>query len=296
MDTSGRQTPGARFRAALEAERPLQIPGVVNAYAALLATHAGFRALYLSGSGVAAASHGLPDLGMTSLAEVVEDARRITAVTDLPLLVDADTGWGHELNVARAVRELTRAGAAGMHLEDQVEAKRCGHRPGKELVTIGEMRARLRAALDARPDETFLVIARTDAIAVEGLDRAAERAVAYRDEGVDAVFVEAVEALDHYRVFVEAVGVPVVANLTEFGRTPLFHVDELRGVGVAMALYPLSAFRAMSRAAWDVYTAIRADGTQRGVIDAMHTRDEVYQHLGYPELERRLDERRRDDP
>ncbi len=283
-------TPGARFRAALAAERPLQIAGTIDAYAALLAERAGFRALYLSGAGVANASHGLPDLGMTTLDNVLEDARRITGRVAAPLLVDIDTGWGHAFNIARTIRELGRAGVAAVHLEDQVAAKRCGHRPGKELVPTTEMCDRLRAAADARPDKDFVIMARTDAAANEGVPAAIARAQAYVAAGADMIFAEALTSLADYRQFTGAVNVPVLANITEFGRTPLFTVEELRAAGVAMALYPLSAFRAMSAAARDTYAAIRRDGTQRAVVDRMQSRAELYDVLGYDAYERKLDQ------
>jgi len=283
-------SPGARFRAALSQEQPLQIVGAVNAYSAILATHCGFRALYVSGAGVANASFGLPDLGMTSAAEVAEDVRRICSATDLPVLVDIDTGWGHAFTVSRAVRDIAAAGAAAVHIEDQVGAKRCGHRPNKALVSTDEMCDRVVAAVDGKPDDDFVVMARTDAVAGEGLDAAIKRACAYRDAGADAIFAEAVESLADYRRFVEAVGIPVLANLTEFGKTPIFTLDELRGAGVAMVLYPLSAFRAASAAALAVYEEIRRTGNQLGVLDRMQTREELYRHLGYHDYERKLDE------
>lgn len=282
--------PGARFRAALKKEMPLQVPGAINAYAAIMAERTGFHALYVSGAGVANASHGIPDLGMTNLQDVVEDVRRITAVTDLPLLVDIDTGWGSALNIARTIRELERAGAAAVHIEDQVLAKRCGHRPNKAIVDAGEMQDRIKAAVDARRDAAFVVMARTDAFAQEGLDAAVARACAYRDAGADMLFPEALTQLDEYRAFVDGVGIPVLANITEFGKTPLFTLDELRSAGVAMALYPLSAFRAMNAAALRVYEALRKDGTQAGVIDTMQTRNELYDFLGYHAYEAKLDE------
>jgi methylisocitrate lyase len=284
------ESAGARLWAALAAERPLQIVGAVNAYAALLAEQAGFRALYLSGAGVANASFGLPDLGMTTLNDVCEDVRRITDASDRPLLVDADTGFGSAFNIARAVREIRRAGAAGLHLEDQVQAKRCGHRPGKALVDSAEMCDRIKAAVDARGDDRFVIMARTDAHAVEGQQPALARARAYVTAGADMIFAEALTSLDEYRQFTAAVSVPVLANLTEFGRTPLFTVAELAGAGIRMALYPLSAFRAMAQAASTVYREIRARGTQRGVLPAMQTREELYAALGYHEYERKLDE------
>jgi methylisocitrate lyase len=284
------ESAGARLWAALAAERPLQIVGAVNAYAALLAEQAGFRALYLSGAGVANASFGLPDLGVTTLNDVCEDVRRITDASDRPLLVDADTGFGSAFNIARAVREIRRAGAAGLHLEDQVQAKRCGHRPGKALVEASEMCDRIKAAVDARGDDRFVIMARTDAHAVEGQEPALSRARAYVAAGADMIFAEALTTLDEYRQFTAAVTVPVLANLTEFGRTPLFTVEELAGAGIRMALYPLSAFRAMAQAASAVYREIRARGTQRAVLSAMQTRDELYAVLGYHEYERKLDE------
>lgn len=280
---------GGTLQAALEAERPLQVPGVVNAYAALLAKSVGFRAVYLSGAGVANASFGLPDLAMTTLTEVAEEARRIASVCDLPLLVDADTGFGSAFNIARTARELGRAGAAGMHIEDQAQAKRCGHRPNKSIVSTHEMCDRLKAAVDARPWDTFVVMARTDAFANEGLQRAVERAAAYIEAGADMIFVEALTALEQYRDFCAAVEVPVLANLTEFGRTPSLELDALGAAGVSLVLYPLSAFRAMSRAALDTYAAIRRDGTPAAVLDRMQTREELYDVLGYHDYEDRLD-------
>ena len=282
-------TPGERFRAAIKAEQPLQIAGAINAYTALLAERAGFCALYLSGGGVANASYGLPDLGITQLADVLEDARRITAVTNTPLLVDVDTGWGSAFNIARTVREMERAGVAAIHLEDQVAAKRCGHRPNKELVGSAEMVDRVTAAADARRDPQFVLMARTDAYAREGLDAALARARAYVAAGADMIFAEALPSLDAFRAFTGALDVPVLANITEFGQTPLFTTTELYGAGVAMALYPLSAFRAMSRAAEHVYTTIRDEGTQAGVVDTMQTRAELYDVLGYHAYEAKLD-------
>ena len=281
---------GVRLKAAMAAETPLQLVGTVNAYSALLAREAGFRAIYLSGAGVANASFGLPDLGVTSLNDVCEDIRRITGAVDLPLLVDADTGWGGAFNIARSVRDIARAGAAALHLEDQVQSKRCGHRPGKALVDVGEMCDRLKAAVDARPDADFQIMARTDAHAVEGQQAAVDRALAYVEAGADLIFAEALTTLEEYRQFTQAVKVPVLANLTEFGKTPYFTVDELGEVGVRMVIYPLSAFRAMSRAALEVYTAIRRDGTQGAVVDRMQTRDELYDVLDYHAFERKLDE------
>jgi methylisocitrate lyase len=283
-------TAGARLRAALEIERPLQVVGTINAYAALLAEHAGFRAIYLSGAGVANASFGLPDLGITALNDVCEDVRRITGACPLPLLVDADTGFGSAFNIARTTRELIRAGAGGMHLEDQVSAKRCGHRPGKALVPAGEMVDRIHAAVDARSDPAFIIMARTDAHAVEGQAAALERAADYVAAGADMIFAEALKTLDEYRQFTAALGVPVLANLTEFGQTPLFTVAQLATAGVRLVLYPLSAFRAAARAQLSVYNAIREQGTQKSVLDLMQTREELYDVLGYHDYEKKLDE------
>ena len=283
------QSAGARFRAALETERPLQVVGTINAYSALLAERAGFKAIYLSGAGVANASFGLPDLGMTSLNDVCEDIRRITGATALPLLVDADTGWGAAFNIARTVREMIRAGAAGLHLEDQVSAKRCGHRPGKALVSSGEMCDRIRAAVDGRIDEAFVIMARTDAHAVEGQAQAIDRAHAYVEAGADMIFAEALTTLDEYRQFTAAIKVPVLANITEFGKTPLFTTSELADAGVRLALYPLSAFRAMSAAALSVYETLRCDGSQKASVASMQPRTELYEVLGYHDYERKLD-------
>jgi methylisocitrate lyase len=283
-------TPGALFRAALAAESPLQIVGAINANHALLARRAGYRAIYLSGGGVAAGSLGMPDLGVNTLDDVLIDVRRITDVCDTPLLVDIDTGFGPSaLNIARTIRSLIKAGAAACHIEDQVGAKRCGHRPGKEIVSTEEMVDRVKAAADAKSDASFFLIARTDAIAVHGVDAAIERAIACVEAGADGVFAEAAYDLDTYRRFVDAVKAPVLANITEFGKTPLFSSDELRSAGVAMALYPLSAFRAMNKAAENVYAAIRRDGHQRAVLDTMQTREELYERIGYHDYERRLD-------
>jgi methylisocitrate lyase len=283
-------TAGARLRSALEIERPLQVVGTINAYAALLAERSGFRAIYLSGAGVANASFGFPDLGITSLNDVCEDVRRITGASTLPLLVDADTGFGSAFNIARTTRELIRAGAAGMHLEDQVSAKRCGHRPGKALVHAGEMVDRIHAAVDARTDPAFVIMARTDAHAVEGQAGALERAADYVAAGADMIFAEALRTLDEYRQFSSALEVPVLANITEFGQTPLFTVTELASAGVRLVLYPLSAFRAAARAQLRVYDAIRAEGTQKSVLDLMQTRAELYDVLGYHDYENKLDE------
>jgi methylisocitrate lyase len=280
---------GAKLRDAVAKRAPLQIPGAINAYCALLAERTGFEAIYLSGAGVANASFGLPDLGVTTLNDVVEDARRITAATDLPLLVDADTGFGSAFNIARTVRELERAGVAGMHIEDQEQAKRCGHRPNKATVSTDEMCDRLKAAVDARADRAFVIMARTDAFAREGVEASLERAAAYVEAGADMVFAEALYTLDDYRAFTRAIGVPVLANLTEFGLTPLFTCDELGAAGVKLILYPLSAFRAMSRAALEVYGAIRERGTQKPVVAKMQTREELYSVLDYHAYERKLD-------
>jgi methylisocitrate lyase len=276
------------LRQALVEERPLQVVGTINAYHARMAERTGYRALYLSGGGVAAGSYGLPDLGMTSLNDVLEDVRRITYATALPLLVDADTGWGGAFNIARTVREMQRAGAAGVHIEDQVAAKRCGHRPGKAIVPKEEMVDRIKAAVDARDDD-FVIMARTDALAVEGMESAIERAMACVEAGADMVFPEAMVELDQYRRFVAAVNVPVLANITEFGATPLFNTSELGEAGVSLVLYPLSAFRAMNQAALNVYQAIRRDGTQANVVDTMQTRMDLYDYLDYHGFEQRLD-------
>lgn len=282
-------TPGARFRAALAANSPLQVVGTINAYTAMLAERAGHRAIYVSGAGVANASFGLPDLGVTSLNDVVTDVARITGASDLPLLVDIDTGWGGAFNIARSIREMERAGAAAVHLEDQVAQKRCGHRPNKAIVSQVEMVDRVKAAVDARSDQDFVIMARTDALAVEGMDAAIERAVACVEAGADAIFPEAMTELEQYRQFTEAVNVPVLANITEFGATPLYNCQDLAEVGVAMALYPLSAFRAMSRVAEEVYGSIREQGDQSQVVERMQTRDELYEVLGYHAYEEKLD-------
>lgn len=282
-------SPGERLRAAIDDEKPLQVVGAINAYAAMMAEAVGFRAIYLSGGGVANASFGLPDLGITTLNDVLEDVRRITAATDLPLLVDIDTGWGGAFNIARTVREMTRAGAAGVHIEDQVAQKRCGHRPNKEIVGRDEMSDRIKAAVDAKTDEAFIVMSRTDALAVDGLEEVIERARLSEQAGADAIFAEAMTDLDMYRQVVDAVNIPVLANITEFGATPCYTTEQLGSVGVAMALYPLSAFRAMSKAALNVYENLRRDGTQASVIDTMQTRDELYEFLGYHEYEEKLD-------
>jgi methylisocitrate lyase len=283
-------TAGERFRQALRDETPLQVPGAINAYHAILAKASGFRAIYLSGGGVAAGSLGMPDLGISNLDDVLTDVRRITDACDLPLLVDVDTGFGASaFNVARTVKSMTKAGAAAMHIEDQVGAKRCGHRPGKELVSKEEMVDRIKAAVDARPDPAFFVMARTDALASEGLERAIERSVACAEAGADGIFPEAITDLDMYRRFKDAVKVPILANITEFGKTPLFTLAELERARVDIALYPLSAFRAMNAAALAVYGALRSKGTQKDVLATMQTRDELYKYLGYHAYEQKLD-------
>ena len=281
---------GRKFRDAIDAERPMQVVGTINAYAALLAERAGFRAVYLSGAGVANASFALPDLGVTTLNDVLEDARRITRATDLPLLVDADTGFGSAFSIARMVRDMIGAGVAAIHLEDQVQAKRCGHRPGKALVDAAEMSDRIKAAADARGDDSFVLMARTDAQAVEGLSAAIDRAGHYVAAGADMIFAEALTSLDEYRRFTSAVKVPVLANLTEFGRTPLFTLDEMRDAGVRLVLYPLTAFRMMSAAALRAYTTLRQQGTQKSLLGEMQTREQLYETLGYHEYEKKLDE------
>ncbi len=279
-----------KFWQALEQENPLQIVGTINAYSALLAEQQGFRCIYLSGSGVAAASFGIPDLGITSLDNVLEDARRITSASTLPLLVDVDTGWGNEFNIARTIRELERAEVAAVHIEDQVATKRCGHRPNKEIVSTAEMCSRIRAAVDARTDPDFVVMARTDALATEGIEAVVERVQKYVEAGANAIFAEAMTELELYRKVTEAVSVPVLANLTEFGKTPLYTLDQMASVGVQMALYPLSAFRAMSEAADEVYRTIRTEGSQNSAVCKMQTREELYRILGYHEFEKKIDE------
>jgi methylisocitrate lyase len=281
---------GKRFREALSEQSPLQILGVINAYSAMQAERAGARALYLSGAGVANASYGLPDLGMTMLEDVCIDIRRITGRCDVPLLVDADTGWGGAFNIARTVREMTRAGAAGCHIEDQVAQKRCGHRPNKELVSIEEMCDRIRAAVDAKIDPDFVIMARTDAHASEGQESALKRAQAYVEAGADMIFAEAIHTLKEYEDFTNVIKVPVLANITEFGATPMFTVEELASVGISMVLYPLSGFRAMNKAALDVFNAIIKEGTQSNVLNIMQTRMELYDMLGYHSYEEKLDQ------
>jgi len=287
---SKQATAGERFRAALASEQPLQIIGAINAHHALLAKRAGFKAIYLSGGGVAAGSLGLPDLGINTLDDVLTDVRRITDVCDTPLIVDIDTGFGPSaFNIARTIQSLTKFGAAGCHIEDQVGAKRCGHRPGKEIVSTEEMRDRVKAAVDARTDDSFYIIARTDAIASHGVDAAIERALACIEAGADAIFAEAAYDLATFEKFGKAAGVPLLANITEFGKTPLFTVDELKSAGVGMVLYPLSAFRAANKAAETVYQAVRRDGHQKNVVDMMQTRDELYDRINYHEFEGKLD-------
>ncbi|MEK6211255.1 MAG: methylisocitrate lyase [Pseudomonadota bacterium] len=281
---------GAKFRAAVAAEKPLQVIGTINAYHARLAERTGYKAIYLSGGGVAAGSLGVPDLGITTLDDVLTDVRRITDACGLPLLVDSDTGFGGAFNIARTVKSLIKFGAGAMHIEDQVQAKRCGHRPGKEIVSRDEMVDRIKAAVDARTDPDFVIMARTDALAVEGLDAAIERARACVEAGADMIFPEAVTELSMYRKFADAVKVPVLANITEFGATPLFTVEELRGANVSLVLYPLSAFRAMNKAALKVYETVRREGTQKNVVDIMQTRNELYDYLDYHRFESKLDQ------
>ncbi|MCA1930725.1 methylisocitrate lyase [Rheinheimera sp.] len=280
---------GALLRQAIRDNHPLQLVGTINAYTAMMAERVGHKALYLSGAGVANASFGLPDLGMTSLNDVCEDIRRITGATELPLLVDADTGWGGAFNIGRTVKEMTKAGAAGFHIEDQVAQKRCGHRPNKEIVSLDEMVDRVKASVDARTDENFFIMARTDALQQQGLDAAIERALACEAAGADAIFAEAVYTLEQYQAFTKVLKVPVLANITEFGQTPLFNKAELAGVGVDMVLYPLSAFRAMNKAALNVYESILANGDQKAVVDSMQTRAELYDFLNYHSYEQKLD-------
>jgi methylisocitrate lyase len=287
--TNTNLSPGARFREAIKAGDPLQVVGTINAYSAIMAEKIGHQAIYLSGGGVANASYGLPDLGMTSLNDVVEDVRRITAATSVPLLVDIDTGWGGAFNIAKTVRDMEKAGAAAVHMEDQVAQKRCGHRPNKEIVSTEEMVDRIRSAVDARADPDFFIMARTDSFAQEGLDAAIERAKAYVAAGADGIFAEAIKTEEHYRAFSEALDVPILANITEFGQTELWNKKELGLWGAAMVLYPLSAFRAMSKAAELVYTSILNEGDQKDVLDIMQPRMELYDYLGYHEYEEKLD-------
>jgi methylisocitrate lyase len=282
-------SPGAKFRAAVGAENPLQVVGAITAYAALMAKRTGFKALYLSGGGVAANSFGMPDLGISTMEDVLTDIRRITDVCDLPLLVDVDTGWGGAFNIARTVRSLTKAGAAAMHIEDQVATKRCGHRPGKAIVPKDEMVDRIKASVDARTDNDFVIMARTDAIAVEGIESAIERAVACVEAGADMIFPEAIYTLPQYKQFKDAVKVPILANITEFGQTPLFTTQELKSVGVDIVLYCCGAYRAMNKAALNFYETVRRDGTQKAAVPTMQTRDELYDFLGYHAYEEKLD-------
>ncbi|MBU9618892.1 methylisocitrate lyase [Burkholderia multivorans] len=290
MSNTHLQSAGAKFRAAVAAEQPLQVVGAITAYAAKMAQAVGFKAVYLSGGGVAANSLGIPDLGISTMEDVLIDANRITNATDLPLLVDIDTGWGGAFNIARAIRSFINAGVAAVHIEDQVGQKRCGHRPGKECVPTDEMVDRIKAAVDARTDDQFVIMARTDAAAAEGIDSAIERAVAYVEAGADMIFPEAMKTLDDYRRFKAAVKVPILANLTEFGSTPLFTVDELREANVDIALYCCGAYRAMNKAALNFYETVRRDGTQKAAVPTMQTRAELYDFLGYHEYERKLDE------
>lgn len=290
MNTNNFKSPGLRFREAMQKEKPLQIVGTINANHALLATQAGFNAIYLSGGGVAAGSLGIPDLGITTLEDVLVDIQRITNICDTPLLVDIDTGFGPSaFNVARTVKSLVKAGAAALHIEDQVGAKRCGHRPGKELVSLEEMSDRIKAAADARTDDNFVIGARTDAFASEGIEKTLERAVAYKEAGADFIFAEAVPDLSYYKQFVDATGIPVLANITEFGMIDMYTVDQLRDAGVGLVLYPLSAFRAANKAALNVFNHIRQEGTQKNVLDTMQTRKELYDSIGYHDYENKLD-------
>lgn len=282
-------SPGALFRVAVREEKPLQVAGAINAYAARLAEHAGFRALYISGGGVAASSLGVPDLGISTMDDVLTDVRRITDITALPVLVDIDTGWGSAFNIGRTIRSMIKFGAAAVHIEDQVQAKRCGHRPGKAIVSKGEMVDRIKAAVDAKTDPDFVIMARTDALAVEGLQSAIDRASACVEAGADMIFPEAITELSMYKEFARAVKVPILANITEFGSTPLYTVEELRNSDVSLILYPLSAFRAMSKAALSVYDAIRKEGTQKNVMGLMQTRSDLYEHLDYHSFEQKLD-------
>ncbi|CAM2865240.1 methylisocitrate lyase [Paenibacillus sediminis] len=287
---SSYRSPGTAFRLAVAEEKPLQVVGTINAYTAIMAESVGYRAIYLSGAGVANASYGLPDLGITTLNDVLEDVRRIANASTLPLLVDVDTGFGSAFNIARTIQQMEKAGAAGVHIEDQVMAKRCGHRPNKAIVSTDEMTDRIKSAVDARIDSNFVIMARTDAVASEGMESSIERAFAYVEAGADMIFAEAIHELDQYKQFADAVKVPVLANITEFGQTPLFTIDELREAGVSLVLYPLSAFRAMNAAALKVYHALRAEGTQQNVIDLMQTRMELYDFLHYHDYEKKLDQ------
>lgn len=281
---------GTKFRKALAENNPLIIPGAINAYSAILAEKSGHQALYLSGSGVAAASYGMPDLGITSMEDVLIDVKRITDASSLPLLVDIDTGWGGAFNISRTIKEMIQAGAAAVHIEDQISQKRCGHRPNKSIVSPAEMEDRIKAAVDGRTDESFFIMARTDSFASEGMSGAIERAEGYIEQGADGIFLEAVSSLDDYKMLKESISVPVLANITEFGKTPLFSANELSSVGVDMVLFPLSAFRAMSQIAEKVYISLAKDGTQEPLLDIMQTRDELYERLNYHEYEEKLDE------
>lgn len=281
---------GTKFRKALAENNPLIIPGAINAYSAILAEKSGHQALYLSGSGVAAASYGMPDLGITSMEDVLIDVKRITDASSLPLLVDIDTGWGGAFNISRTIKEMIQAGAAAVHIEDQISQKRCGHRPNKSIVSSAEMEDRIKAAVDGRTDESFFIMARTDSFASEGMSGAIERAEGYIEQGADGIFLEAVSSLDDYKMLKESISAPVLANITEFGKTPLFSANELSSVGVDMVLFPLSAFRAMSQIAEKVYISLAKDGTQEPLLDIMQTRDELYERLNYHEYEEKLDE------
>ena len=290
MTMENKMTPGLLFKKAIEAERPLQVIGAINAYHAKLAEKTGYKAIYLSGGGVAAGSLGVPDLGISTLEDVLIDIRRITDSTSLPLLVDVDTGFGGAFNIARTIRSVEKSGAAAVHIEDQIQAKRCGHRPNKSIVSQNEMVDRIKSAVDAKNDENFVIMARTDALAVEGLQSAIDRACACVEAGADMIFPEAINDLDTYKKFTNSVDVPVLANITEFGATPLFSLDELNSVGIAIALYPLSAFRAMNKAALNIYKGLREEGTQKNLVEQMQTREELYEFLDYHEYEKKLDQ------
>ena len=290
MTMENKMTPGLLFKKAIEAERPLQVIGTINAYHAKLAEKTGYKAIYLSGGGVAAGSLGVPDLGISTLEDVLIDIRRITDSTSLPLLVDVDTGFGGAFNIARTIRSVEKSGAAAVHIEDQIQAKRCGHRPNKSIVSQNEMVDRIKSAVDAKNDENFVIMARTDALAVEGLQSAIDRACACVEAGADMIFPEAINDLDTYKKFTKSLDVPVLANITEFGATPLFSLDELDSVGIAIALYPLSAFRAMNKAALNIYKGLREEGTQKNLVEQMQTREELYEFLDYHEYEKKLDQ------
>ena len=290
MTMENKMTPGLLFKKAIEAERPLQVIGAINAYHAKFAEKTGYKAIYLSGGGVAAGSLGVPDLGISTLEDVLIDIRRITDSSSLPLLVDVDTGFGGAFNIARTIRSVEKSGAAAVHIEDQIQAKRCGHRPNKSIVSQNEMVDRIKSAVDAKNDENFVIMARTDALAVEGLQSAIDRACACVEAGADMIFPEAINDLDTYKKFTKSVDVPVLANITEFGATPLFSLDELNSVGIAIALYPLSAFRAMNKAALNIYKGLREEGTQKNLVEQMQTREELYEFLDYHEYEKKLDQ------